>query len=148
MKRKVFDQCLFDRYDQAAVDAVIQELDQVGILARRNDDKYGPDIVVWQGFRPVSYLEVEVRSGWKKGHWPERWNPVHIEERKLKYFELEFPCELWILNVSLKNALIVPDYVVNSSKDQELREIPNALVPSGEKFLTVNTEECIMKELL
>lgn len=124
---------------------MLNHLAAEGTWAKQNDDKYGPDIVVWQGFQPRSYIEVETRSAWRSGAWPASWQEVHIPERKLHLFQLALPCEHWIISADLSSALIIPDYVMKEFG--VLKEFSNSKIQKGENFLHVPAEECIQKEL-
>jgi hypothetical protein len=128
------------------VDTIISYMEDQGLVARENDDRYGPDIVRWTGFKPTSYIEVAQRSAWREGEWPDKWDPVNIEERKIHLFKLGLPCEYWVVSKDLKNALIIPDHVVVSCMDT-LEEVSNRAVRSGEKFIRIPLEQCIRKAL-
>lgn len=146
-ERKAFSRDAYQTHNDSAVTAVLEYLDDQDLWAQENDDKYGPDIVVWTGFRPTSYIEVEQRTAWKTGPWPEHWAEIHIPERKgHMYFSLALPCEHWILSADSSNALIVPDYIIREHKDS-LREFRNAKVKEGELFYHIPLESCIQKEL-
>lgn len=141
---KKFSQEDYNNHNAPAVNAVLDYLDSQDIWAKENDDRYGPDIVVWEGLRPKRYIEVEQRKLWKTGPFPEAWSPVHIPERKGKYLKLGLPFELWVLSMDLKFCTVIPDYVIERG---ELMEFSNSRIKSGELFYHVPLEECIPKEL-
>lgn len=141
--KKTFSQKAYEE-TQDAVEHVLAFLEQEGLDARPNDDKYGPDIVVWKGLRPQYYIEVEQRLAWKTGPmFP--WSPVNVLERKLHLFKLGLPCEIWIVSVDRSTALVIPDYVVEKSGN--LVELSNRSVRSGEKFCQVPLDQCIHKTI-
>lgn len=142
---KTFSEEDYNFANAPAISAVLQHLDDECIFATENDDKYGPDIVVWKGFRPHRYIEVEMRKGWKSGEFPATWNPVHIPERKLHYLKLGLPVEFWVLGESLDTALVIPDYIIE--QHGELREFQNARVANGELFSHIDLQHCINKKL-
>jgi hypothetical protein len=146
-KRKQFSQAQYDRHDAVAVAAVLRHLDAVEgpEWGRVNDDVYGPDVVVWRGFRPVRYIEVEQRSAWSGGPFPPAWTPVNIPERKLHLFNLGLRCDIWIISMDLKFALIIPDTVI--SEFGVLEEFNNSEIRVGEKFMRVPLSECIQLSL-
>jgi hypothetical protein len=146
-KRKQFSQAQFDRHDAAAVNAVLRHLEasEGPEWGKPNDDRFGPDIVVWRGFRPVRYIEVEQRSAWHGGDFPVGWTPVNIPERKLHLFKLGLSCEIWIISMDLKSALIIPDIVIGEFG--KLEEFSNSQIQSGEKFMRVPLSECIQLSL-
>lgn len=139
-KHKRFSQEAYDRHDAAAVSAVQRHLDEEGEWARPNEDKYGPDLVIWQGFRPVRYVEVEQRSAWLAGEWPSKWDRVNIPERKLKNWQHGLPCDHWIISMDLKSALVISDYVFRTCG--ALEEFSNSVHASGELFLRVPLDVC------
>lgn len=144
-RRKQFSQSLHDTHDIPARAAVIAHLDSIGIWARENDDIYGPDLVVWKGFRPVGYIEIEQRSKWTKGPWPESWDPVNIPERKLHLFKLGLKCELWVVSRDLRHVLVIEDHVVTSLG--RLEEFSNSQITIGELFMRVPLSSCNRVEL-
>lgn len=141
-KFKSFDQKSWDKYDGPAVNAVLDHLDATGCWAQQNPDRFGPDIIVWEGFRPSHYIEVEMRTAWPGGDWPQTWHEVHIPERKGHlYFSLGLNCEHWVISADLSSALIIPDVVI---KDLGvLKEFRNSKITSGELFYHVPADECI-----
>lgn len=142
--RKKFDRQLFDAHDVIACNAVIDAIadDDSGLYARRNDDLYGPDIVVWKGFKPAYYIEVEHAKRWTKGSFP--WPTVHIPERKSKFLNLGLSLEFWMLREDLKLSLVIPDVLVTPDR---LMEVSNVNVRSGEQFYVIPLEEIIVKKL-
>lgn len=135
----------YNLHNAPAISAVLAYLDQEGIWARENDDLYGPDIVVYRGLRPVSYIEVEMRKAWTGGEFPRSWNPIHIPERKLHYLKLGLPIEFWVLGEALDQAVVIPDYVIGEFG--VLKEFANSRIMSGEMFSHIDLEHCIEKEL-
>jgi hypothetical protein len=123
-----------------AVDRVLKYLESQGIDARPNlDDRFGPDIVVWKGLKPVKYIEVEQRSSWKTGpKFP--WETVNVLERKLHLFDLSLPTEIWVISVDHSTALVIGHKAV--AEHGELKEISNRFVPQGEKFVVVPRDKC------
>lgn len=142
MSRKPFDQQLFNRNDPEARDAVLSHLDSLGLYAKENDDQYGPDIILYRGLKPLSYIEVEVKRVWTGEVFP--WDSIQLPERKTKFTKLGLPCEFWVLNSTMQHAIIIPDTALSSSF---LKEIPNRYVASGEMFYQIPLDICIRKEL-
>lgn len=141
MNRKQFDQQLFDTNDIPARVAVIEYL--TGMYVVENEDKYGPDLVAYYGFKPAYYIEVEVKHNWQKSaQFP--FPTIQLPQRKEKFTKLDLPVEFWILRADLKAAMIIPDYVLSSSS---LVEVPNRYVSEGEMFFQVPIENCILVEL-
>jgi hypothetical protein len=143
---KQFNSDLYDLHDTPAVRAVLDYLDSLDIYAVRNSDKYGPDIIVYEGLRPSYYIEVEQRAKWTTGPFPRNWTPVHIPARKVHLLSLGMRCEIWVLSMCLKFALIIPDKV-SSDCAGDLREFSNSQIAKGEQFIHIPIELCIHKEL-
>ena len=143
--RKKFSPTLYAENDQRARDVVLSFLMRGGSWVRRNDDLYGPDLILYAGHgcEPISYVEVEVKRVWTAGPFP--WSTIQIPERKGKLLREALPIEFWVLRADLKEAVIIPGYVVDSSS---LVEVPNVLVSSGERFFRVPIEQCIREELV
>lgn len=135
---KRFDKDLYEQYDSPGIEAVLAYLETLGIYAKRGADKYGVDLVIYAGFRPLAYIEVEVVSAWHDGPFP--WSHCHVLERKGKWMttEIGLPVTLYRLNAELTQAILVPDYVVTTDM---LQEVPNRLVEEGEMMYRVPTEE-------
>lgn len=143
---KSFSSSLYRQYDKQAAIAVLEYLESIDVWASPNEDTYGPDLVVWEGFRPMRYVELAIRSAWTSGDWPPHWDPVRIEERKLKNFQLALPCEYWVICGDSSSALVVPSGVIERFK-HTLHEVSNAQVSEGERFIQIPLEECIQKSL-
>ena len=141
-KYKQFDPELFRQNDPQARDVVLSHLDSLGLFAKENDDQYGPDIVLYRGLKPISYIEVEVKRVWTEEAFP--WDSIQLPLRKEKFTKLGLPCEFWIINSPLQHAIIIPDTALSSSF---VKEIPNRYIKSGEKFYQIPLEMCIRKEL-
>lgn len=135
---KRFDAELYKQYDTPGIEAVLTYLDSQGVYAKRGADKYGVDVVVYAGYRPLAYIEVEVVSAWHDGEFP--WSHCHVLERKGKWMtqEIGLPVTLYRLNAELTQAILIPDYVVHSG---QLEEVPNRLIETGEHMYRVPTSE-------
>lgn len=140
--RKKFDQELFNSNDPEARNVILSHLDSLGLFAKENDDQYGPDIILYRGLKPVSYIEVEVKRVWIGEAFP--WESVQLPERKVKFTKLGLPCEFWIFNSTMEHAIIIPDTALSSSF---LKEIPNRYIESGEMFYQIPLDMTIRKEL-
>lgn len=140
-KHKAFDEGLYRQYDQPGIAAVLEYLDStLGVFAKIGHDKYGVDIVVFSGLRPIAYIEVEVVRAWSTGPtWP--WGDCHVLERKGKWMrgQLGLPCTLYRLSADLSTAILIPDHAL---EDDQLQEIRNRLVPEGELMYVVPVDRC------
>lgn len=139
MTRKPFDEELFRENDRRARAAVLRYTSGEGVYVIENDDLYGPDLVVYTGYRPSSYIEVEIKRVWKETEDMFPWVSVQLPERKAKYLRKRLPIEYWILRTDCKMAVIIPDYALASCSPVE---VPNVEVSSGEKFFQVPLEQC------
>lgn len=136
-KYKAFDQKLFEENDRAARNAVLNYIDSQGLYAMENDDKYGPDLVLYSGLSPISYIEVEVKRVWHGPDFP--WDSVQLPQRKEKFSKLKMGTEFYILNLTMDHAIIIPDSAL--SKDL-LQEVRNKYIPEGEMFFQVPIDMC------
>lgn len=143
---KQFDEKLHSENDERACNAVLRYLIETqGLYAVRNDDKYGPDIIVFSGFRkPLCYVEPEVKLVWKSHQLDFPWDTVQVPSRKEKFTKLGLPIDFWILREDLKFALVISDKLLIESP---LMEVPNRYNAQGEYFYQVNVDECQLKEL-
>jgi hypothetical protein len=145
-KYKTFDESLYNQHNHRGIAAVLQHLDEQGLYGEINDDLYGPDIVVYKGFRPSYYIEVEVRKNWADGSKSFPFSTLHIPERKAKFINSRtaMTLEFWSLSNDLTAAMITPDFLVLNSP---LLETKNVHIASGELFYNVPTDELTYKDL-
>lgn len=139
---KQFDRDLYNKNNQAAVDAVLRHILLQGGYARSNYDLYGPDIQLYSGYKHYSYIEVEIKQIWTTNPFP--YETVQLPERKSKFLKLGKPLEFWILRSDLKFALVLADKLV---EDSPLVEVPNKYVAAGERFFQVPVQQAILVEL-
>jgi hypothetical protein len=139
---KKFDQDLFDKNDQAARLAVLSHLDSAGLYATENPDKYGPDLILYRGLKPLSYIECEIKRVWSGPNLP--WDSVQLPVRKSKFLDLVIPTEFWILNLELTHCIIIPEAVLAQVPRKEVR---NKYIDRGEMFWQVPLDMCILREL-
>lgn len=140
---KKFDQETYDQQDNRAKAAALQYIHDQGLYGRINDeDKFGPDLLIYSGYRKVSYVEVEIKLGWTGPEFP--FSTVQLPERKGKFLRKRLPMEFWILNRDCTSAVVIPDYAVVSSL---LREIPNSNISSGEQFYCIPLDQCNVIQL-
>jgi hypothetical protein len=146
-KYKTFEEEEFRQNNDPGIFAVLDHLNELGAYAEINDDRYGPDIVVYRGFIPVYYIEVDVVRGWKRGLDPWPFKNLHVPERKAKFINLRAKksLEFWSLSADLTMAMIAQDHIVNSSP---LKEVANSKISSGELFYCVDLENVHERELL
>lgn len=140
---KKFDSRLYEENNWGALDTVLRVLAEDDLFACLNEDKYGPDIVVFRGFKPVRYVEVEVKRVWKGDQFP--WDTIQLPERKGKFLELGKPIEFWILNEGMDHAVIIPESAVQNSP---LEEVSNKYIEDGELFYKIAIDDCIIRKLL
>jgi len=142
--KKPFDPALFAETDRSARNAVMEYIGASGIFVQDNPDIYGPDLIVYKGFKPDFYAEVEIKKVWKKDQDEFPWTTVQLPKRKLKFMDLGAPCEFFILREDRKMAIIIPDFVVAKSP---VSVVPNKYVAEGELFVTIDVSECQVVEL-
>lgn len=143
-KYKSFDPELFEQNDNRARNAVMETLNHDGMYVHINDDHYGPDLMVYVGFKHKYYVECEVKHNWKDGTRKFPFPTVQLPERKAKFAKLTKSVEFWILSEDLLSAVIIPDYILDSIIPVE---VPNRLVASGELFYQVPIDQCIIRRL-
>lgn len=143
--RKKFDPDLFAENDRRARAAVLAHVHSSGLHAIENPDLYGPDLIVYSGYRPAYYLEVEIKRVWKAQDGTFPWDTIQLPERKAKFLRKRLPVEFWILNNSCDYAVIIPETELDSSL---LAIVPNSQVAEGEKFFQIPVENLIIKSLV
>jgi hypothetical protein len=139
MIRKQFDKEMFDITDNPAREAIRDYIGRSGLFVRDNPDTYGPDLIVYRGFKPLSYVEVEVKLVWKQEQHKFPWDTIQLPERKMKFLYLGLPIEFFILRADLERAVLIPDYVVAKSP---IEEVKNKYVKEGELFCRIDIREC------
>jgi len=139
MTRKPFDQKLLESNDPTAREAIKDYIGRSGLFVRDNPDIYGPDLIVYKGFKPLSFVEVEVKLVWKPEQNIFPWDTVQLPERKLKFLNLGLPIEFFILRADLERAVFFPDTVVAKSP---IKEVRNKYVKVGEMFCQIDIREC------
>lgn len=145
MSKKPFDPQLFEQTDAPARQAVSQYIAESGLYVRENPDKYGPDLILYKGFKPWAYVEVEVKLVWRADQDTFPWTTIHLPSRKTKFLNLGLPIEYFILRSDLRKAVILPDYVVAGSSQ---KEVSNVYVASGEVFCNVEVAECQVVDIV
>jgi hypothetical protein len=58
MTRKPFSKELLESNDPTAREAIKDYIGRSGLYVRDNPDTYGPDLIVYKGFKPLSFVEV------------------------------------------------------------------------------------------
>lgn len=139
MTRKPFDQKLLESNDPSAREAIRDYIGRSGLFVRDNPDIYGPDLIVYKGFKPLSFVEVEVKLVWKPEQHAFPWDTVQLPERKLKFLNLGLPIEFFILRADLERAVFFTDNVVAKSP---IEEVKNKYVKVGELFCRIDIREC------
>jgi len=137
--RKPFEQKLLEANDPSAREAIKDYIGRSGLYVRDNPDIYGPDLIVYKGFKPLSFVEVEVKLVWKPEQYAFPWDTIQLPERKLKFLNLGLPIEFFILRADLERAVFFPDTVVAKSPVEEVR---NKYVKVGELFCKIDIREC------
>lgn len=144
--RKPFSTELFNENDEKARNAVMQAINDDDLYVRNNDDKYGPDLCVYRGYKHKFYIEVEIKHTWKDGTKPFPFPTVQVAARKLKYSKSTTKLvEFWLLSSDLKSAVIILDNVLESSP---IQVVPNKYEPEGEEFVQVPIEHCTLRRLV
>lgn len=134
---KKFSEELYKESDDKACQAVLNYLNSQGSYAVRNPDKYGPDIILYIGFKPKYYIEVEVKKVWRKTQYVFPWPTIQLPERKKKFIGAGKPIEFFILREDLKMAVVIDELYI---RDELLVEVPNSLESKGEYFFQIPIE--------
>lgn len=137
---KKFSEELYKKYDEVACQRILDYvISTTGIYAMRNPDKYGPDIIQYNGFKPSSYIEVEMKLVWKSHQDTFPWDEINVPERKLKFLKVGLPISFWLLREDMNMAIVVPDYLLEAAP---LIEVPNKFKPQGELFAKISVSQC------
>lgn len=137
MAAKQFSEQLFSQNDIQARTTVLNYLDSIGQYAVENEEKYGPDLILYGGLSPSKYIEVEIKRVWTGSTLP--WSTIQLPARKLKFTKLALPCEFWILNCTMEHAVIIDGFLLAKVQTVEVR---NKYVASGEEFYQVPVAQC------
>lgn len=141
---KKFSEQLYKDYDDQACNAVMEYQSSLGSYSMRNPDMYGPDIILYHGFKPKYYVEAEVKRNWKADHTDFPFSTVQLPRRKGKLIGLGKPIEFWILREDLKFAVVISE---ESVIEERLVEVPNKFQAQGEFFYQIPIEECHIVDL-
>lgn len=136
---KRFDLELYRQNDVPARDAVLSYLISRGSYVVYNPDQYGPDLILYSGYRPISYVEVEIKRVWRADQEQFPWSTVQLPARKKKFATGKMHCDFWILREDLKCALVISDVLL---VDERLAMVPNRYVAEGEFFYQIPITEC------
>lgn len=142
--RKGFDREVYDAVNIPACEAVIDYLATQGLYVKYNKDQYGIDLIVYEGYTPASYIEVEVKRVWKNHQDAFPWAQINLPERKGRYMGKRKPVEFWILREDLLKAIVIPISVL---KDSPLEEVPNKYIANGEYFYKIDISKCTIVDL-
>lgn len=130
---KKFSKALFERNDAKARKITKEFYAKRGIELRDNPDKYGVDLIRYEGENIVGYTECEIKNVWREDNFP--YGSVQFPERKGKFaYTTDLPVEFFMLNAKCNRALIVDGKDLLRSP---LREIRNVYVSQGEAFFQV-----------
>ena len=131
---KPFNQLLHDECDPIARQVVIEWLKNYHNKdAVPNPNKYGVDLVVFDNFVPVQYVEVEMRL-WRDGWHYCPYDTIHVPLRKEKLFRNDLPTFMCVVNTYRKWA-----YWIDTDKilQSPVIEVRNSAVRKGEYFYDV-----------
>lgn len=143
---KKFSEELYRENDERACREVLKYLvEHMGLYAKRNEDQYGVDIVIYSGFSIAYFVEVEVKQVWRQDQDEFPWDTVQIPTRKSKFLNLGLPTDFWIMRQDLKKAIVISDKVLEESPRVE---VPNKYNESGEYFFQVDISKCSTVDLL
>ena len=130
---KVFQQDVFDKYDDPAREMAKRFWERIGYEATDNPDKYGTDLLV-TGKGKTFTCEVEVKSVWHGVTF--HFDSLHIPVRKAKF--LNKSVKFMIFNNSLTHAAIVGH---NAVVNAPIIEVPNIHIAKGERFFDIAKSE-------
>jgi len=131
---KKFDPVCHSKHDPAKYKA-INYFNELGFNAYENPNKHGVDLIV-NTTNDYFYCEVEVKNNWTDYIFP--FDDVHVLARKKKYFSLDKPTCMMMLNQKWNRALILKS---NDIIQCPLKEIKNKRVKEGEYFFIVPTNK-------
>jgi hypothetical protein len=121
----MFNQDAYNACDSTAKNALREYLDSKGIYTIVHED-YGPDI---KSIQEVLH-EVEIKSTWIGGEWPDNWRTVHIPARKKRLLGGK-RIIFWVMNSDCTSAFMIEG---NKMSDKYIKNIPNSRYPDGEDF--------------
>jgi hypothetical protein len=141
---KPFNQAVFDECDGISRSLVIDWLKRVHHLdAIGNPNMFGVDLVVFDNFMPVKYVEVEMRL-WRDGWHYCPYSTIHVPLRKEKLFNNDLPTFMCVVNQYRKWA-----YWIDTDKilKAPIIEVKNKAVAKDEYFYDVPVGQWRLFEL-
>lgn len=141
--RKRFDRELYNENDTPAKDYVKELFKDSEYRIVDNKKKTGVDLFVYKDGQHLCNLECEIKRVWKTKDFP--YESVQVPERKSKFFKLDKPTILVMLNADKSAYLAIKQENLNSSP---LKEVPNKYVWKGELFYQVPLDKVTMNDLL
>ena len=133
----------YKKYDGPGKAAVRRYLDKLGYFTNAHESRdvdltsLTPD-----DFEPLNH-EVEVKAVWE-GEWPEDWKDVRIPKRKGRYTKRSVPVLFWVLRSDLRMTILIKG---SDICDEQIKEVSNSRVRSGEEFYCVPIELCKFVDL-
>lgn len=133
---KKFDSSSHKIYDKAKY-KVIDYYSRLGYSAIENPNIHGVDLIV-NTTNDYFFCEVEVKNNWKG--YTFNFPDIYILSRKKKYFNLEKPTVMCMLNHEWDRALLLKSKDI---LDCPLKEVKNKFVKEGEYFFVVPIDKAV-----
>ena len=130
---KVFQQDVFDKYDDPAREVAKRFWERIGYEASDNPNEFGTDLLV-TGKGKTFPCEVEVKSVWHGTSF--HFDSLHIPVRKSKF--LTRSIKFMVFNNSLTHAAIVG---YNAVVNAPIIDVPNIYIKRGERFFDIPKSE-------
>lgn len=140
MVKKPFSQDLYNS-DDTAKDQVISYLQAKKWKAWVNPDQYGIDVLAIDLDGKEMQFEVEVKHNWKGPKF--QYSTLHYSDRKRKFLTTPENTAFITLNHERTHALMVAGTVL--AKAETI--VKDTIYTKGEKFIEVNTVDCVLLDL-
>jgi len=132
---KVFQQDVFDMYDNPARLKAKEFWERLGYSAQDNPDDFGEDLLV-TGKGKKFFCEVEVKRGWHGATF--NFDTLHIPARKAKF--LTKAIKFMVFNNSLTHAALVGHREVANAP---VVVVENQFIKQGERFFDIPVKDVL-----
>ena len=143
MITKPFDEQLFNDNDAKGRNAARAIFLKHGYVAITHPNKYAVDLILYKVNKGhIGYVEVGIKHNWIGADFP--YNDVVLQQRKLKYINLDKPTFFIMFNTDCSRYLIIRGCDIDTTHIEELQ---NKYVPYGEMVFKITLDKVSFNNL-